>query len=67
MSCPECKDKTTTYNASGKASIQDLRTTTVHGCPNCGTTIKIVGVGKAKEIVHVHTCSMETATVACCK
>lgn len=57
MSCSSCKDKTIAYDASSKGSVKDLRT----------AAIQTVGFDKAKANVAVHSCSMDTASAACCK
>lgn len=67
MSCSSCKDKTIAYDASSKGSVKDLRTAAIHGCPSCATAIQTVGFDKAKANVAVHSCSMDTASAACCK
>jgi len=64
MSCPKCKDKAISYNASGKASVQDIRTVSVHACGGCSSTIGTTGVGKAKVATAEHACTLEKAS--CC-
>lgn len=66
MSCPLCKNKLVTYDASSKASVKDIRTTAIHTCTSCVNGIKTVGVGKAAVYAATHSCSMETTSVACC-
>lgn len=66
MSCPQCKDKIVTYDASSKASVKDLRTAVIHSCPNCSSVIKTVGFGKAKTDKVVHTCSLGDKVASCC-
>ena len=67
MACSSCKDKTVTYDASGKGSVKDIRTTTMHGCPSCTSEVKTTGFGRAKTDVVVHGCTMQLASAACCK
>lgn len=66
MSCSSCQDKLVSNDVSSKPSVKEIRTTSLHDCGGCGTSITTVGFGKAKADVANHSCSFAAAT-SCCK
>ena len=63
MNCPNCRDEVVSARdagAKGGAALMvggaAVKTQTQHLCPACGARWSVVGDGKAKQSVAVHTC-----------
>ena len=63
MNCPNCRGEVVAVRdtaAKGGAALlmggAAVKTQTQHLCPACGTQWSVVGDGKAKQNVAVHTC-----------
>jgi len=76
MSCANCQDVLTnvpdiTSRGLGARALLargvPTKTVVVHLCKKCGTDWKVVGVGKAKQMVATHKCtSCGSESIACC-
>jgi len=71
MRCSKCVDVATSRtpaNAKGAEVATGVKQVRYHhGCPSCETQLTVVGEGKAKQTVALHSCSMlASKSPGCC-
>ena len=71
MTCPKCADvritKISPQAKGGEIMMGVKQVSYSHACPSCGTSMTVVGEGKAKHQVATHKCTADTANnPPCC-